>query len=69
MNLMLVGTSRCDVPAREAAGGTVAPLHAAADGAAHRPYRFMVSNIRKSAPWPQAPHLQGCLTERRFRSG
>ncbi len=29
MNLMLVGTSRCDVPAREAAGGTVAPLHAA----------------------------------------
>jgi hypothetical protein len=29
MNLNLVGTSRCDVPAREAAGGTVAPLDAA----------------------------------------
>ena len=25
----LVGTSRCDVPARETAGGIVAPLHAA----------------------------------------
>src|SRR5437762_9306490 len=29
MNLTLVGTSRCDVPAREAAGGIVAPLNAA----------------------------------------
>ncbi len=29
MNLMVVGTSRRDVPAREAAGGIVAPLHAA----------------------------------------
>src|SRR5207247_4194132 len=29
MNLTLVGTSRCDVPARETAGGIVAPLHAA----------------------------------------
>jgi hypothetical protein len=29
MNLTLVGTSRCDVPARAAAGGTVAPLNAA----------------------------------------
>jgi hypothetical protein len=28
-NLTLVGTSRCDVPAREAAGGSVAPLDAA----------------------------------------
>ncbi len=28
MNLALVGTSRCDVRAREVAGGTVAPLHA-----------------------------------------
>ncbi len=28
MNRMLVGTSRCDVPAREAAGGIVAPLDA-----------------------------------------
>ena len=25
----LVGTSRCDVPAREIAGGRIAPLHAA----------------------------------------
>jgi len=29
MNLTLVGTSRCNVPARAAAGGTVAPLTAA----------------------------------------
>jgi hypothetical protein len=29
MNLTLVGTSRCDVTAREAAGGTIAPLNAA----------------------------------------
>ena len=29
MNLTLVGTSRCDVPAREAASGIVAPLNAA----------------------------------------
>ncbi len=28
-DLALVGTSRCDVPARETAGGRVAPLHAA----------------------------------------
>src|SRR2546426_12111598 len=29
MNRTLVGTSRCDVPARAVAGGTVAPLNAA----------------------------------------
>src|SRR5881396_2527388 len=29
MNLIQIGTSRCDVPAREAAGGTLAPLNAA----------------------------------------
>ena len=29
MNLTSVGTSRCDVPARESAGGIVAPLNAA----------------------------------------
>ena len=29
LNPTLVGTSRCDVPARETAGGTVAPLNAA----------------------------------------
>jgi hypothetical protein len=29
LNGKLVGTSRCDVPAREAAGGTIAPLNAA----------------------------------------
>src|SRR5882762_4143971 len=29
MNRTLVGTSRCDVPARAVAGGTVAPLYAA----------------------------------------
>jgi hypothetical protein len=29
VSLFLVGTSRCDVPARETAGGRVAPLNAA----------------------------------------
>jgi len=29
MHPTVVGTSRCDVPARETAGGIVAPLHAA----------------------------------------
>jgi len=40
MNLGLVGTSRCDVPAREAAGGTVAPLNAARTAQRAAPTRF-----------------------------
>ena len=40
MNLTLVGTSRCDVPAREAAGGIVAPLNAARTAQRAVPTRF-----------------------------
>ena len=39
MNLTLVGTSRCDVPAREAAGGIIAPLSAARTASVRRPYQ------------------------------
>jgi len=40
INLTLVGTSRCDVPAREAAGETVAPLNAAQTAQRAVPTRF-----------------------------
>src|SRR5438093_10490486 len=40
MNLTTVGTSRCDVPAREAAGGIVAPLNAARTAQRAVPTRF-----------------------------
>jgi|SRR5213082_2171357 len=40
MNLTLVGTSRCDVTAREAAGGIVAPLNAARTAQRAVPTRF-----------------------------
>jgi len=40
MNLTLVGTSRCDVPAREAAGGIVVPLNAARTAQRAVPTRF-----------------------------
>ena len=40
MNLTLVGTSRCDVPAREAAGGTIAPQNAARTAQRAVPTRF-----------------------------
>src|SRR5947199_7765918 len=40
MNLTWVGTSRCDVPAREAAGGIVAPLDAARTARRAIPTRF-----------------------------
>ena len=40
MNLTLVGTSRCDVPARETAGGIVAPLNAARTAQRAVPTRF-----------------------------
>src|SRR5205823_10009366 len=40
MNHTLVGTSRCDVPAREGAGGIVAPLNAARTAQRAVPTRF-----------------------------
>ena len=40
MNLTSVGTSRCDVPARESAGGIVAPLNAARTAQRAVPTRF-----------------------------
>src|SRR5207248_445753 len=40
MSLTSVGTSRCDVPAREAAGGIVAPLNAARTAQRAVPTRF-----------------------------
>jgi len=40
VNLTLVGTSRCDAPAREAAGGIVAPLNAARTAQRAVPTRF-----------------------------
>ena len=40
MNLTMVGTSRCDVPACEAAGGTIAPLNAARTAQRAVPARF-----------------------------
>src|SRR5947199_5136843 len=40
MSLTLVETSRCDVPAREAAGGIVAPLNAARTAQRAVPTRF-----------------------------
>jgi len=39
----LVGTSRCDVPAREAAGGIVAPLNAARTAQRAVPTRFVAA--------------------------
>ena len=39
MNLTLVGTSRCDVPAREAAWRHHCAAERGADGAARRPYQ------------------------------
>src|SRR5436305_11471763 len=40
MNLTVAGTSRCDVPARETAGGIVAPLNAARTAQRAVPTRF-----------------------------
>src|SRR5207247_7381488 len=42
MNHALVGTARCDVPARAIAGGTVAPLNAARTARRAVPTWFMV---------------------------
>src|SRR5881398_460131 len=46
MNLTLVGTSRCDVPAREAAGGISAPLSAARTAQRAVPTRFRVQSAK-----------------------
>jgi hypothetical protein len=43
MNLTLVGTSRCDVPARETTGGKIAPLHAARTAQRAIPTTFKAS--------------------------
>src|SRR5437879_5763236 len=53
MNLTLVGTSRCDVPAREAAGGIIAPLSAARTAQRAVPTRFRVQ-------------MRGCKTVETF---
>src|SRR6266480_3043374 len=49
MNLTLVGTSRCDVPAREAAGGIIAPLNAARTAQRAVPTRFEGARRDKSS--------------------
>ena len=49
MNLALVATSRCDVPARVPAGGTVAPLNAARTARRAVPTRFRGS-MREVSP-------------------
>ncbi|PYK96447.1 MAG: hypothetical protein DME19_19690 [Verrucomicrobia bacterium] len=63
MNLTSVGTSRCDVPARESAGGIVAPLNAARTAQRAVPTGFIGPNTRcKTA---EALHEPG----RRLQSG
>ena len=46
MNLTVVGTLRCDVPAREAAGGIVAPLNAARTAQRAVPTRFCATTSK-----------------------
>src|SRR5437016_2068146 len=63
MNLTLVGTSRCDVPAREAAGVISAPLSAARTAQRAVPTRFRVQSAKiswKSSHEPESgsPALQ-----------
>ena len=48
-HMVLVGTSRCDVPAREAAGGTIAPLNAARTAQRAIPTRVRVMGMSVSA--------------------
>src|SRR5213082_491183 len=62
MNLTWVGTSRCDVPAREAAGGIVAPLNAARTAQRAVPTKFRGSmreifrgNLSMNRPLPPIP--------------
>jgi len=55
MNLTSVGTSRCDVPAREAAGGIIAPLNAARTAQRAIPTRFR-SSVREDLLWEKPTH-------------
>ena len=49
MNLTLVGTFRCDVPAREAAGGVVVPLNAARTARRAIPTMFRAESLISSS--------------------
>jgi len=61
MNLTLVGTSRCDVPARQAAGGIIAPLNAARNGAARRPCQVQGFNARNFSGKSLPSYNEGSL--------
>ena len=66
MNLTLVGTSRCDVPAREAAGGIIAPLRAARTAQRAVPTRFRVQSAIiswNSSHEPGGARLRRALTD------
>src|SRR5439155_12026352 len=65
-DLTLVGTSRCDVPAREAAGGIIAPLSAARTAQRAVPTRFRVQSAKIS--W-NSTHEPGRLRVADPRSG
>ena len=59
MNLTLVGTSRCDVPAREAAGGIVAPLNAARTAQRAVPTRSGVQSAKIPVEFSRRSFLAG----------
>src|SRR5438094_6392433 len=59
MNLTLVGTSRCDVPARETAGGIVAPLNAARTAQRAVPTRFRDSMRERFGEMSSRPTGRG----------
>ncbi|PYK95972.1 MAG: hypothetical protein DME19_21380 [Verrucomicrobia bacterium] len=69
MNLTLVGTSRCDVPAREAAGGIIAPLSAARTAQRAVPTRFRVQSAKISWNSFHEPYAQLVGNERNDRKG
>src|SRR5882672_11719126 len=52
MNRTLVGTSRCDVPARAVAGGIDAPLNAARTARRAVPTRLPRWPVNFLFPWP-----------------
>src|SRR5439155_1227741 len=73
MNLILVGTSRCDVPARESAGGIIAPLNAARTAQRAVPTRFRGStceifrgNLSPRRGNSQSPRREKSLNCERF---
>ena len=59
MNLTLIGTSRCDVPAREAAGGIVAPLNAARTAQRAVPTRSGVQSAKIPVEFSRRSFLAG----------